>query len=297
VTVRIFRLSAPGHSLVLGTDESFLDLSGYLQARRFPQSLLALAATGFFAEEFLSSQLESDKWITVPPPRPETGELDTPLPVEEIGKILALGKNFRAHAAEFGESVPDEPLFFNKLPELVRASGSEIRVPAWYRGRVDHEAELAVVIGAEGRDLSLEDAMDHVAGYTVANDLTARSLQKDDREKKFPWVRGKNLDGFCPLGPCFVPREHLELANLRVRARVNGELRQDATTADWVVDVPHALAYLSRHLTLHAGDLVLMGTPEGVGPLEDGDEVVCSVEGIGELHSRIVRPADLDSIS
>lgn len=94
-----------------------------------------------------------------------------------------------------------------------------------------------------------------VAGYTVANDLTARSLQQADRQKGFPWLRGKNLDGFCPLGPCFVPRECLDVSDLRVRATVNGQLRQDATTADWVVDVPHALAYLSRHLTLRSGDM------------------------------------------
>ena len=124
----------------------------------------------------------------------------------------------------------------------------------------------------------------------MANDLTARTLQKNDREMKFPWFRGKNLDGFCPLGPCFVPREQIEVGNLRLRAHVNGELRQDANTRDWVVDIPHALHYLSRHLTMRPGDLVLMGTPEGVSPLGDGDEVMCSVEGIGELRTTIRRP-------
>jgi 2-keto-4-pentenoate hydratase/2-oxohepta-3-ene-1,7-dioic acid hydratase in catechol pathway len=134
-----------------------------------------------------------------------------------------------------------------------------------------------------------------VAGYTVANDLTARSLQKDDRARGHPWLRAKNLDGFCPLGPCLVPRDALDVSDLRVTARVRvagaeqDELRQDARTRDLVVDVPQALAWLSRHLTLRRGDLVLMGTPAGVGPLGDGDRVVCAVEGIGDLETLIHR--------
>jgi len=207
-----------------------------------------------------------------------------------VGKVLALGKNFRAHAAEFGEEVPEEPLFFNKLPETLTPHGSTVTVPSWYQARVDHEAELVVVIAREGKEIPIERTMEHVAGYSVANDLTARTLQKDDRGKQFPWFRAKNLDGFLPVGPCFVPEGALEVDRLRVSASVNGELRQDANTADMVVDIPNALAYLSRHLTLHPGDLVLMGTPEGVGPLHDGDEVICSVEGIGALRTRIARP-------
>ncbi len=184
---------------------------------------------------------------------------------------------------------PEEPLFFNKLPELLRPSGATVTVPSWYEERVDHEAEVALVIGSEGKDITLSEAMSYVAGYTVANDLTARSLQGRDRELKFPWFRGKNLDGFCPLGPCLVPREQIDISDLRVQARVNGELRQDASTRDWVVDIPHAIAYLSRHLTLYPGDMVLMGTPEGVSPLQHGDEVVCSVEGIGDLRTILER--------
>ena len=218
-----------------------------------------------------------------------------PLDPARVGKLLCLGKNFRAHAEEFGEEVPEEPLFFAKLPETIVASGAEVRVPSWYTRRVDHEAELAVVIGADGKDIAPERAFEHVAGYTVANDLTARSLQGDDRARGHPWLRAKNLDGFCPLGPCLVPRDALDVSDLRVTARVRvagaeeDELRQDASTRDLVVDVPRALAWLSRHLTLRRGDLVLMGTPAGVGPLGDGDRVVCAVEGIGELETLIRR--------
>ena len=122
-----------------------------------------------------------------------------------------------------------------------------------------------------------------------ADDLTARDLQGEDRERRHPWFRSKNLDGFCPLGPCLVPRDFLDISNLRITCHVNGELRQDASTADLVVDVPHAIVHLSRHLTLNAGDLILMGTPAGVGPLADGDQITCVIEGIGELSTRIRR--------
>ena len=230
-------------------------------------------------------------WPEVAPP----DDVLVPVDPAAVGKILCLGKNFRAHAEEFGEDVPEEPLFFGKLPETLVPHRAEVRVPAWYGRRVDHEAELALVIGRPGKEITPEAAFEHVAGYTVADDLTARSLQGDDRKQGRPWLRAKNMDGFCPLGPCLVPRGHLDLADLRVTARVRvrgageWETRQDASTRDWIVDVPRALAWLSRHLTLHTGDVVLMGTPAGVGPLGDGDEVVCAVEGIGELATRIAR--------
>ncbi|TAJ11429.1 MAG: FAA hydrolase family protein [Planctomycetota bacterium] len=226
---------------------------------------------------------------------PRDGALLAPLATRP-GKMLALGKNFRAHAEEFGEAVPEEPLFFNKLPETVVGSGARVAVRAWYAQRVDHEVELAVVIGRGGADISLEHALEHVAGYTVANDLTARSLQGHDRELKYPWFRAKNMDGFCPLGPCFVPREDLDLADLAVTCVVRHadgatEERQRASTRDLVVDVPHAIEWLSRHLSLYAGDVILMGTPAGVGPLVDGDTVTCAIDGIGALVTAIARPA------
>jgi 2-keto-4-pentenoate hydratase/2-oxohepta-3-ene-1,7-dioic acid hydratase in catechol pathway len=217
-----------------------------------------------------------------------------PIDPARVGKILCLGKNFRAHAEEFGEEVPAEPLFFGKFPETLVPHRAVVSVPRWYDQRVDHEAELALVIGADGADIALERAFDHVAGYTVANDLTARTLQAADRKKGHPWLRAKNLDRFCPLGPCLVPRAELDVSDLSVTARVrtggDWETRQKASTREWIVDIPHALAWLSKHLTLRRGDVILMGTPAGVGPLADGDEVVCAVEGIGELATTIARP-------
>ncbi len=294
---RIYRTASAnqesaGPELVLEVDGRLLDLSGWLAdaAPGAPRTLIELAAHGFFERASLESALKRGRWRELARPT----QVLVPVEPERVGKILALGKNFREHAAEFGEAVPEEPLFFNKLPETLRAHGESVRVPAWYTARVDHEAELAVVIGKQGWEIDETRAMEYVAGYSVANDLTARTLQKQDRELKYPWFRAKNLEGFCPLGPCFVPRDALDIANLAVTARVRHrdgttEERQRASTRDLIVSVPQALAWLSRHLTLRVGDIVLMGTPAGVGPLVDGDEVTCSVEGIGELSTPIVR--------
>lgn len=296
-TVRVFRLT--GGRLVLDDGRGWWNLSKHLARRGLPTDLVELAESGWFDRGTLAPVLPSaapDAWVPFEPEAGAEGDANapgdvvTPLAPREVGKVLALGKNFREHAAEFGEAVPEEMLFFNKLPETLAPHRGTTTVPSWYDRRVDHEAELAVVIGLEGRDIAHEDALEHVAGYSVANDLTFRSLQGDDRKKGHPWFRAKNADGFLPLGPCFVPRDFLDLADLRVTAHVNGALRQDASTKDLVIDVPHAIAELSRHMTLRAGDIVLMGTPAGVGPLGNGDEVVCAVEGIGRLTTRIARP-------
>ena len=293
--LRIYRLAGDKGRLVLDDGSGLFDLTAFLERSGRPTDLIDLCEDGWFDADALEPRLpraggenwepaEVDLVDGVP------AELGLPVPRVDVRKILALGKNYHAHAAEFGEKVPDEPLFFTKLPETLVPHRATVQVPAWYTQRVDHEAELVVVVGLGGRDIPLEDAHEHVAGYTVANDLTARSLQGADRDKRYPWFRAKNMDGFCPLGPCFVPRDFLDIADLRVTAHVGAELRQDASTAALVVDVPHAISYLSRHLTLHPGDLILMGTPEGVGPLVDGDQVRCAVEGIGTLTTTLSRP-------
>lgn len=287
--VRVFRCAAPGAPagvLVLQDRGRWLDLSDALARLGRPERLPELARDGFFARDALERLLGDFAWRAL---GGLPGPLEVPIPPREVGKVLALGKNFREHAAEFREAVPEEPLFFTKLSETLVPDGATVRVPSWYRGRVDHEAELAVVIAREGASIDEARALDHVAGWTVANDLTLRTLQGRDRELRHPWFRAKNFDGACPLGPCFVPREWLDASDVRVRARVGGELRQDASTRDLVVTVPAAIAMLSRHLTLRPGDVVLMGTPAGVGPLEDGDVVECEVEGVGVVRTRISR--------
>lgn len=266
------------------------DLLRWSAAQGLPTELVPLLASGALSAPRLASKLPGegdDPWVEVPLPRTP---LLPPLLPREVGKVLCLGKNFRAHAAEFGEEVPEEPLFFAKLPETLTGSGATVVVRSWFEGRVDHEAELALVIGQGGADLSEDTALEHVAAWTIANDLTARTLQGADRKKGYPWLRGKNMDGFLPLGPALVPAGFLDPHALQVTCTVNGEVRQDANTRDLVVGIGAALAYLSKHLTLNPGDLVLMGTPEGVGPLQDGDQVSCSIDPIGHLNTILHRP-------
>lgn len=289
--VRLWRVpDQPRPALVLQDDGRYLDLSELLgEAAR---DVVGLLAADFFVASRLDTYLVEGAWRELSAPR----RVLTPLDPRTVGKVLALGKNFRAHAAEFGEEPPSEPMFFAKLPETLAAHGATVSVPAWYDGRFDHEAELAVVIGQGGHDIAPERAFEHVAGYTLANDLTARTLQGRDRKLGHPWLRAKNFPLACPLGPCLVPRDHLDVSDLRITCRVrragaaDWELRQDASTRDWIHDIPTALAWLSRHLPLNPGDVVLMGTPEGVGPLEHGDTVVVAAEGIGELSTSIERP-------
>ncbi|MFT7486800.1 MAG: 2-keto-4-pentenoate hydratase/2-oxohepta-3-ene-1,7-dioic acid hydratase in catechol pathway [Candidatus Paceibacteria bacterium] len=202
---------------------------------------------------------------------------------------MALGKNFQAHAEEFSEEVPEEPLFFNKVSEGLCGHNHEVSPPAGYADRLDHEVELAVIIATRAENVAPKDSFQHVAGYSVANDLTLRTFQGRDREKQYPWFRSKNFANSCPMGPCFVPENYLNSAELGIRARVNGEVRQEANTRDMVVSVAKAISYLSAHMPLNPGDVILMGTPSGVGPLNDGDVVECEIDGIGCLRNTLRR--------
>ena len=218
------------------------------------------------------------------------------VPVARPGKILCLGKNYAAHAAEFGAAVPEEPMFFAKLPESMVAHRAPVVLPHWLATRVDHEIELAVVLGfadPQGRGrkyVPAATALELAAGYTVLNDVTARRMQGDDRDAKKPWLRAKSFDTFCPVGPWVVPSASLPNAgDLAIRLAIHGEVRQDSRTSRMVVGVADAIAYLSRHTTLRPGDLIAMGTPEGVGPLRAGDVMVGAIEGIGELINPVQR--------
>ncbi len=193
-------------------------------------------------------------------------------------KILGVGRNYADHAAEMGGDVPSEPLVFSKPATAVIGPGDAIRLPALSR-EVHHEAELAVVIGRLTRRVAVQDALDAVLGYTCANDVTARDLQASDGQ----WTRAKGFDTFCPLGPWI--DTDVDPAALAVRCTVNGELRQDGTTADLIYDVAQLVAFCAAFATLLPGDVLLTGTPAGVGPIVDGDTVTVAVEGIGELSN------------
>jgi 2-keto-4-pentenoate hydratase/2-oxohepta-3-ene-1,7-dioic acid hydratase in catechol pathway len=196
-------------------------------------------------------------------------------------KIVAVGRNYVAHAKELGHEIPTEPLIFLKPTSSIVGDEDDVVYPKASR-RVDHEAELAVVIGRRCKDVNEGDAFDYVRGYTCANDVTARDLQETDDQ----WTRAKGFDTFCPLGPEIV--EGLDPSALRVVARVNGEVRQDGHTSDMLFPVPVLVAYISSVMTLEPDDVILTGTPPGVGPVQRGDIMEVEVEGIGVLRNRVV---------
>jgi 2-keto-4-pentenoate hydratase/2-oxohepta-3-ene-1,7-dioic acid hydratase in catechol pathway len=201
-------------------------------------------------------------------------------PVIPRSKVVAVGKNFRDHAAEMGGAAPAEPLLFLKPNTSVIGPGDAIVLPPQSR-RVEFEGELAVVIGSIAKNVSEVDAATVIFGYTVANDVTARDLQASDGQ----WARAKGFDTFCPLGP--VIETEFELAGQTLSTRLNGEVRQSGSLDDLVHSVASVIAYASAVFTLLPGDVILMGTPAGVGPLVAGDTVEVSVTGIGTLTSTV----------
>lgn len=191
-------------------------------------------------------------------------------------KVIAVGRNYAAHAEEFGNDVPQEPMTFLKPSTSVIGPDVAIKLPA-ASSRVDFEGELAVVIGQPVRNVPAAQASQAVLGYTIGNDVSARDLQKSDGQ----WGRAKGFDTFCPLGPWI--ETSLDPADLRISAEVDGELKQDSRTSRLVRKVPELVEFVSSVMTLLPGDVILTGTPEGVGPITDGQTVSITVEGIGTL--------------
>lgn len=196
-------------------------------------------------------------------------------------KVLAIGRNYAAHAEELGNEVPDEPLVFMKPSTAVIGHREAIAHPA-ISERVDYEGELAVVIGRLCRDVPAARAAEVIFGYTCANDVTARDLQQRDDQ----WTRAKGFDTFCPLGPWI--ETQLDPGDLKITTTVNGEIRQSARTSQLIHDIPTLIAHVSAVMTLLPGDVILTGTPEGVGPLRPGDEVSVTIESVGTLTNRVV---------
>ncbi|MEU7882043.1 fumarylacetoacetate hydrolase family protein [Microbispora bryophytorum] len=197
-------------------------------------------------------------------------------------KIIAIGKNYADHAREMGGEPPAEPVVFLKPSTTVIGPSEAIAYPGKLSERVDYEGELAVVIGRLCRDVPAERAGEVVFGYTCANDVTARDLQARDGQ----WTRAKGFDTFCPLGPWI--ETELDPADLAITTTLNGEVRQSARTSLLLHDVPALIAYVSAVMTLLPGDVILTGTPAGVGPMSVGDEVGVSIEGIGTLTNRVI---------
>ena len=204
----------------------------------------------------------------------------TLLPPVKPSKIVCVGRNYRDHAKELGNEVPAEPLLFFKPPSSLLAPGGVVRMPSGSE-RVDFEGELALVIGHRASRVAADaDWAGYIRGYTLANDVTARDLQKKDGQ----WSRAKGFDTFCPVGP-FVSDEVDPEAGLTLETRVNGEVRQHGSTLDFIFTIPGLLSYITAAITLEPGDLLLTGTPAGVGPLKTGDRTDVSIEGLGVLSN------------
>lgn len=196
-------------------------------------------------------------------------------------KILCIGRNYAAHAKEHNADVPEVPLLFLKPPSSIIGPGDKIIVPPQSQ-LVEHEAELVAVIGKPGRWIPPEEALDHIFGYTIANDVTARDLQRRDGQ----WTRAKGFDTFCPLGPWI--ETQLDPSDSLITCNVNGEMRQMSSTRDMVFNLRQLITFISSVMTLEAGDILLSGTPAGVGPLIPGDQVEVIIEGIGSLQNPVV---------
>lgn len=204
------------------------------------------------------------------------------------GKIIAIGRNYAAHVQEFDNPMPQEPIFFGKNADACIGPDVPIQTKDWY-GRVDHEGELGVVIGQEVRDGRPELAQAFIAGYTIINDVTAREMQQNDIAQAKPWFRSKNLDTFCPIGPCLLlPDEAKWPVEFDLEVRVNGTVRQKSNTRMFIFKLPEIISFVSRHMTLYPGDVIATGTPEGVGPLVPGDVVEVEIPEIGILRNPVI---------
>ncbi len=212
----------------------------------------------------------------------------------ESTKIICLGKNYAEHAKEMKSEVPSEPIFFCKTLNCLIAQNQPIIYPRViydnekYRG-IDHEVELAVILKKKCKNVSIKNAYDYILGYSVFLDITARTLQKIDRELKYPWYRSKNFDTFGPIGPRIalineIPDPH----DLKIQLKVNGQIRQSSNTKNMVFKIPQLIEYISKFLTLEPGDIIATGTPEGVGPIQPGDVIEASIEKIGTIVHEVI---------
>ena len=222
---------------------------------------------------------------------------DAPLP-HPCRNLFCVGRNYSAHAAELARTIfkdagnPDEawPMIFSKVPESVIAPNQPIRLPRGVSEQIDYEAELAVVIGRGGANIAARRAMEHVWGYTIVNDVTARDVQTRHKQ----WHLGKSFDTFCPMGPILVTADELNGADTQLRCWVNGELRQEARTSEMIFDIPTLIETCSRGITLYPGDVIATGTPAGVGMgmtpptyLRSGDVIRIEIDGIGRLENPV----------
>ena len=236
-------------------------------------------------------QIFKDQWVRSKIERlrlPETIQFD--VPISRPSKIIAIGRNYAEHVKELKHDMPDELCFFCKAPTAVIPHEADIVIPDWYDGQVDYEAELGLIIGKTAYRVPAEDALMYLAGYTIVNDVTARSMQKKDLEKQNPWFRSKSMDTFCPVGPYLVPVDALDdPQQLDIKLMINGQMKQKANTKLMMFKVPEIIAEISKFMTLNPGDIIATGTPAGVGSIQDGDVIEITITGLGTLKNTVVR--------
>ena len=294
--MKIGRVSTPnGETVAVEAGGPWLDLSRANQAYRLHVDGVAeepcrcirtlieagLMTPGFIAEvvAFLEQHALLDDYTL-----PEPAKFLLPL---RPGKIVALGRNYAAHAAETGAETPEEPIIFSKSPSACIGDGEPIIVRESY-GRVDHEGELAVVIGRTAKYVAEDEAYDYIAGYTIMNDVTARGMQSADISRGLPWFRCKSIDTFGPLGPVIALPDVVPWpVKVDIELRVNGKVRQQSNTDKFLFSIPETLSFITRYMTLEPGDVVSTGTPEGIGALAPGDTVAVSVPQIGVLTNPV----------
>jgi len=297
-TVKLFSYYTKANKIQMGIEldnrqynfsqlwEFYKDIKGLHQA---PQVLFAqiMIELGFFNYQDIHEVIATVRDLR------EIDDLRLPqpirfdVPVSRPQKIICIGRNYVKHAQEFGNIVPEEPIFFAKVPSAMIPHEGSIILPSNV-GRVDHEIELAVVIGRQGKNIDEALAYEYVAGYTIVNDVTARALQKADIEKRWPWHRSKNFDTFCPVGPYLVPSAAIpDPHNLNMTLKVNGEIRQQSNTSLMIHRIPKLISYLSTYMTLQPGDIIATGTPDGVSQLKPDDIVEGEIEHLGLLRSDV----------
>lgn len=202
-------------------------------------------------------------------------------------KIICLGRNYAEHARELGHEIPKEPVIFLKPPSALIGPDQTIILPR-RSNRVDHEVELAVIIGKRGKNIPREKAMDYVLGYTILMDITARDLQAEAKKKGLPWTVAKGFDTFAPIGPRVVDKREINVDDLEIGLKVNGEVRQLSRTSKMIFRIPEIIEYISSIMTLEKGDIIATGTPEGVGALRHGDVLEAWIEKIGTLREDVI---------
>ncbi len=265
----------------------FKDIKNYPRAPEL-NFLQIMIEMDYFSKQTFIEVLEAVQVFKKPQELRIKGNFTFDVPIARPQKILCLGRNYRAHAEEWKSTVPDQPMFFSKLPSSLLAHEKQIRIPAGI-GRVDHEIELAVVIGKMASRVQEANAMEYVVGYTIANDVTARAMQGEDIKKGRPWTLSKGMDTFCPMGPYMVPADAIDDPhNLQMELTVNGVIKQKATTRDMVFKIPQLVSHISKYITLQPGDIICTGTPEGTLPIQAGDVIEANIDELGALRNSVV---------